>query len=105
MNTFFPEGSKMSTRVVYDKKTGAVVHVHRVLSMPGAKNDAAGIDARAMELATHMTKRKAGEIAVLRIDNDQLQPRQHYKVDVERGQLVAAATSTGGKSGRKNTRN
>ena len=101
MNWFLPPDASLSTRVVYDKKTGAVVHVHRAVSFPGAKGrDDAGLDSRALELAGHMTKRKAAEIAVLRVENDQLQPDRHYKVDMKRASLVAITPAGRGKSKR-----
>ena len=78
------------TFLVYDKKTGSIVHIHRLFTHRGAESltDAQG-EARALEIANRFGQSGA-ELAVLGVDEyDSSIPR---RVDVKTRQLAAQDT-------------
>jgi hypothetical protein len=77
------------TCVVYDPRTGAIVHVHQAFVHRGAAGlSEAEDEARALELARQFGHRAAG-LRVLRAA-DELDLRVPHRVDVKAGRLVAA---------------
>jgi hypothetical protein len=103
MTSLYPEGSKVATSLVYDKKTGAVVHIHQSLQLPGAKpRTAEGVNARALEFAGKASGKKTSEMAALSVEVDQLHPDMRYRVDVKRKVVVATpAPAKRGSASRK----
>lgn len=77
-----------STYVVYDGKTGRVVHVHHVLVLPGANPMSQGqIEA----LATSMAARRENlaELRILHVPGEGVDAETEYRVDVLTQQLIA----------------
>jgi len=83
------EGHEVQTLVVYDPKSGAIVHRHYVVTFAGAKS-ASGkdIEARAVEMARAQSGFK-GAVAVLRADEDTFAQPALYRVDVKHGKVVS----------------
>ena len=75
------------TYVVYDNKTGAIAHVHRIITHRGAESVTdKQAESRALELAGRFGHRAAG-LRVLRADN--FDPSLSQRVNLKTGQLIA----------------
>ena len=83
-----PEPEEIHTMVVYDPKTGVIVHRHHVVTFPGApKKTKKELEALAIEMArsrTGSTKR----LLVLYTDAGAFAEPVEYKVDVKKKRLV-----------------
>lgn len=80
------EIAKERAFVVYDGKTGAIVHVHQVTTFVGAKDSSAKADrARALAMAQQFGHRGEG-LKVLAAELDDLRTAQ--RVDIKRGHLI-----------------
>jgi hypothetical protein len=74
--------------VVYERRTGKVVHIHRVLNFRGAERSSGERDEdAAMEHAVQFGH-KEGRLGVLRVDSYDTQIPQ--RVDLKKLQLVAS---------------
>jgi hypothetical protein len=77
--------------VVYEAKTGRVVHLHRVITLRGGKGPSKdAMEARALELAGGGSR---AEVKVLHLDPESLQSGSAYKVDLKKLQLVQSPPS------------
>ena len=80
--------------VVYDRRTGAVLHHHMVSAAPGAEiPDDEQLGRFILDHAVHTTRRHASEIDCLKVSADALKPKCTYRVDVSEGRLLE---TTGG---------
>ncbi|HUK43253.1 MAG TPA: hypothetical protein VLW48_02300 [Candidatus Bathyarchaeia archaeon] len=79
-----------SVVVIYDTKTGAVIHRHHAITAKGgAHPDQKTLEHDAMEQLTLARPQiKAGETAILHVDPASLEARTLYKVDVTKRVLV-----------------
>jgi hypothetical protein len=78
------------TCVVYEPKTGAIVHVHRMVTMKGGyvRSDA-DAHVRALEVAGASVKgRDCKKMQTLMVDSDRLVPHAAFKVDHKKRALV-----------------
>lgn len=83
-----PEPEAIHTLVVYDAKTGAIVHRHQVVTFPGApKRTKEQLEARALEMARLQTGTKKS-LAVLATDAEAVSEPAEYAVDVTKRRLV-----------------
>jgi len=72
--------------VVYDGKSGAIVHVHRVTTFEGAKDSSAKADrTQALSLAQQFGHRVEG-LKVLAVELDEL--RRAHRVDIKSRRLI-----------------
>jgi hypothetical protein len=91
--------AKTATCVVYDKKTGGILHIHQLISMPGAKpRSMEALHARALELAGKMTGKKMTELAALSVQHEQLKPDRLYRVDTKRRVIIEAPAAKEGRT-------
>ncbi|HXD47004.1 MAG TPA: hypothetical protein VN655_17920 [Pseudolabrys sp.] len=75
--------------VIYDAKTGAIVHRHEVVTVRGGVHpDAKAIEAEALALYAAARPGAKGKTAVLHFDPRTLTPRRLHKVDVAKRKLV-----------------
>jgi len=74
--------------VLFDRETGAIQHVHRVVTMEGvAEKTDAEIEARALKLAKdHGIKTK--KVQVAHVDAQAFATRARYKVDTKTRALM-----------------
>ena len=85
--------------VVYEAKTGRVVHLHRVITLRGGKAPSANaIEARALELAG---QRSGAAVKVLHLDPESVQSGSAYKVDLKKLKLVQSPASASFGAARK----
>jgi hypothetical protein len=97
--------AKTATCVVYDKKTGAILHIHQLISMPGAKpRTTEALHTRALELAGKITSKKMTELAALSMEQEQLQPDKLYLVDTKRKVVIEAPAAKKGRTSRPRPR-
>jgi len=83
------EGHEVQTLVVYDPKSGAIVHRHYVVTFAGAKaSSREDIEARAVEMARAQSGFK-GAVAVLRTEGDPFAQPALYHVDVKRRKIAS----------------
>jgi len=84
---------QLSERIVYDKATGELVHVHRVLWRPDREAPAASvIDAEARRIAAQVGKCPEDTLDVLPVKLETLESDAAYAVDLQKKQLVKKAT-------------
>ena len=70
---------------------GAIAHVHRVVTMAGAKETPRDeIEARTLRLAKELGL-KTGKLEILHVDADHLRPGMRYAVDPKTRKLVGTA--------------
>lgn len=83
-----PEPEEIHTMVVYDAKTGRIVHRHQVVTFPGApKKTKEQLQARAIEMA----RSRAGTtkaLAVLHANSEMFTEPIEYRVDLKKKRLV-----------------
>ena len=91
--------SREDTRVVYDRQTGEILHVHQALAVAGAKlPDESGLITSALDLASQMTGRPVEQMDVLSVPEEELNPHSRYKVNVLDRCLVAAQSDAPAKA-------
>jgi hypothetical protein len=74
--------------VVYDSKSGAIHHVHRIATMEGGyETPDDRVEARTLEVAAELGIDKA-TVRTLRVEPNQLKPGASYSVDVGTHSLV-----------------
>src|SRR5262245_49490555 len=87
-----PEPSRpqpAATFVVYDRRTGAVLHHHHVSAAAGAEiPDDDQLARFLLEHAVHATRRHASEVDCLKVAGDAIKPQTSYRVDVAAGRLI-----------------
>jgi hypothetical protein len=82
--------------VVYDRRTGAILHLHEEVTLPGASPRTVDVlSARIIELAAEITGRQALDLAAIQVDENILEPQRGFqiKVDLERLCLVQEPVS------------
>jgi hypothetical protein len=83
------QSPKMDTRVIYDRETGAILHIHQSVALPGIElPDDEELNAAAIELATKATGRSPTQIEVLNV-GEELKTGHAYRVNVQERRLVA----------------
>jgi hypothetical protein len=74
--------------VVYDSRTGAVVHVHETVYMKGASRPESGSTEReALELAYRLSGKPGAKLRAIPVRPEELAERRALKVDVKKGTL------------------
>jgi hypothetical protein len=83
-----------ATFVVFDRRTGAILHHHLVSAAPGAEiPDDEQLARFILEHAVHATRRHASEVDCLKVSVDALKPKCTYRVDVSEGKLIETAVT------------
>jgi hypothetical protein len=83
-----------ATFVVFDRRTGAVLHHHMVSAAPGAEiPDEDQLARFVLDHAVHATRRHASEVDCLKVAADALKPKCTYRVDVSEGKLIETAAT------------
>ncbi|MGB9366768.1 MAG: hypothetical protein WCE79_12240 [Xanthobacteraceae bacterium] len=83
--------------VLYDPKSGAIVHSHQVVTARGAVHpDAQAIEREALEQAAHARKASVSA-AFLHVNPREIDLAAAHVVDVKTGQLKAVAKAEPGK--------
>jgi hypothetical protein len=78
--------------VVYEAKTGRVVHLHRAITLRGGKAPTkSAMEARALELAGGGSR---AAVKVLHLDPESVQSGSAYKVDLKKLKLVQSPRSS-----------
>jgi len=78
-----------ATFVVYDRRTGAILHHHHVSAAPGAEiPDDDQLARFVLDHAVHATGRHASEVDCLKVAGDAIQRQRSYRVDVSAGRLI-----------------
>jgi hypothetical protein len=84
--TIAPESNQ--TCVLYDQKSGRIVHLHQEITYPGGRKlTKSEAESRALEAVAKVRGNAAG-LKVLHVSPEQLQPPKIYKVDVKARRLV-----------------
>jgi hypothetical protein len=86
----FPKGTRDQAFVVYDAKTGEVVHRHWAILLPDDKTEIEDLERIAIEHATLARGREASGLRALRISMNDLEPGRQYRVDPKTGRLEQA---------------
>ena len=83
-----PEELETHTLLVYDAKTGDLVHGHKVVVLPDAEapSDKEMVE-EALQLASEATDRKADELRTLAVSEDELEPGFVYRVNPDTEKL------------------
>jgi hypothetical protein len=69
--------------VVYDARTGAVVHVHETVYMKGASSPKSrNVEQEALELAQRLSGKPGANLRTLRVRPEELRERKALKVTV-----------------------
>jgi hypothetical protein len=80
---------RVDTRVIYDRQSGEILHVHQAVSLPGIKfPDENELKASAMDLASRATGRHVHQMDVLTVQEEELKPGTRYKVNLRDKCLV-----------------
>lgn len=75
--------------VVFDRRTGEVLHHHMVSAAPGAEiPDDDQLMRFILDHAVHATRRHASEVDCLKVPADAIEPKCSYRVDVSDGTLI-----------------
>jgi hypothetical protein len=84
-----PEGLKIEqARVYYDPRSGAVVHVHQLVSAPGEELDSRRMEAE-MQAFEEAVRQRHGDVEYLVVDAADLPLlRQSTRVDLQQRKLV-----------------
>jgi hypothetical protein len=100
MNSFSGGDAEVESEkacVVYEAKTGRIVHLHRVITLRGGKAPTeSAIEAKALQLAGERSK---AALKALHIDSKSVQSERAYAVDLKKLQLVESPRSTTASSG------
>jgi hypothetical protein len=87
-----PEGSRAQAFLIYDRKSGEIVHGHMEVLLPGVEPPSSDVLSRqALESAAQAIDRDISTLNALAVDFGELKPGTHYRVDVNSGRLQAAA--------------
>jgi hypothetical protein len=89
--------SELECRIVYDKGTGQIVHIHHTLVVPGAHMPSnEDIDGDAMSHASRLAQRPPSELAILSVHPAELSDlrRKRYAVDTSTGKLRVTSSDT-----------
>jgi len=85
----------VDTRVIYDRETGEILHVHQAIALPGIKfPDENELRASAIDVASRMTGRPVEQMDVLCVREEELKTGAKYKVNVQNKCLVAKQSDT-----------
>lgn len=89
------EPESVQSRVLFVKDSGAILYIHQVVTMRGAaRTSDEDADARIRELAADVGI-TAGEVELLRVDVNELDPGGRYRVDPATRRLVRSGTRGG----------
>ena len=84
----------LSVRVIYDAKTGQIVHTHYVVVLPHAKPPSEEqLDQDALDLARKVGKQSPDHIKVLRVKSNEFTPGVDYRVALDKGKPVLRTTT------------
>jgi len=82
--------------VVYDKKTGKILHIHHVISMPGSPIlQESEMEEEARNFARSLSTKSKREMKVLKVDPDLVEKNTFARVDVKKLSLVPATKRKG----------
>ncbi len=74
--------------IVYNQASGAVLHLHQIIAMPGAPEATdEELIAEPHEFAGHSARKARAKIATIVVERDALNRQTAYKVDVKRKTL------------------
>jgi hypothetical protein len=77
-----------TTRVIYDRASGEIVHIHHVVILPKAEApDEEHLDADAVALASRFSKRPGAELLALKVESSEFQADARYRVNPETRKL------------------
>lgn len=89
-------GRPDAAMVVYDARTGRILLVHQVTTVPGGNRPSpADVETEALRLARAFGAGDRRKLAVLPVDPAALGPGEPVKVDVKRRRLVSSRRRTG----------
>jgi hypothetical protein len=78
----------IQTCILYDPKSGKIVHHHQVLTYPGGRRlDEGQVESQALELAAKVRGDASG-LRALHVTDNQFQPSKIYRVDLKSRRLV-----------------
>lgn len=90
-----PISHRIDTRIVYDRETGEIIHIHQALALPGGKlPDENELRCSAIDLASRETGTSGEKMDVIRIREDDLNNNTKYSVDVKKKCLVITSDNT-----------
>lgn len=76
--------SSVDTRVIYDRQTGEILHIHQAVALPGVKlpheNE---LRASAVDVAIRTTGRSVQQMDVLSVREEELKTGIKYKVNAQ----------------------
>jgi hypothetical protein len=80
---------RVDTRVIYDRETGEILHVHQSVALPEIKLPGEDeLRASAIDLASKMTGRPVQQMDVISVREEELKAGTKYIVNVQDKRLV-----------------
>jgi hypothetical protein len=77
------------TTVLYDKNNGKIIHMHQEVFFANAKiMSQQQIEVKVLDLAKNSTGCDTSKLAILHLQNAEINPSLHYNVDIKTKKLV-----------------
>jgi len=94
------EVDRESAVVIYEPRTGQILHLHYVATMKGGSHpDQKTQERDALEQLSHAQPDAKKATAILHVDAAEIEPGRVYKVDPKRRRLVKSVAPKGRKAG------
>ncbi|CAN5843566.1 hypothetical protein BH20ACI4_BH20ACI4_18610 [soil metagenome] len=86
---------RIDTRIIFDRKTGEIIHIHQTSVLPGGKlPDENELRDSAIDLASRSTGTSGEQMEVISVREEDLRNNTKYKVDVKNKCLVIKSDQT-----------
>jgi hypothetical protein len=86
---------RVDTRVIYDRETGEILHIHQAVVLPGVRfPDENELRASAIDLASRNTGTSREQLDVIRVQEEDLKTNTKYQVDVQNKCLIVRPGKT-----------
>jgi hypothetical protein len=83
-----PEGTRQHTYVVYHAESGEIVHGFSAIVFPYGDVEDDDFERQAIEAAVDATEHDSSALEALAIEQEDLQPGAHHRVDVATRRIV-----------------
>ena len=88
-----PHPESVDTRVIYDRNSDEIVHIHQAVAEIGARLPAEReLTVAALKVASELVGRSIKQLEILSVSEAELKPMVQYKVDVKAKRLVVKET-------------
>jgi hypothetical protein len=90
-HSHLPEGTRQHTYVVYNSESGEIVHGFTAIILPYGDPEESDFERQAIEAAVEATGHDGSALQTLAIQQEDLEPGAHHRVDVATSQIVRHA--------------